>query len=322
MVATKENGQTKIDMLEQDIKSLEAKAAGMNKFERAEINKEIELKRSQIERLQKQVNTADAELKDIDAAQKLKTRIEETSKLKTINDNNATSTKGMTLDKWENKIYGGKLNRTKEGYEEAIIAKDKLIKEQEILLDKIAKGTATPEEIDYISSGRMAKQIMQKDRAIRAIEKTMDKSYSATEAIESDRIFSAKNSIVDGSTTLMQITKESALHTNPNHVYRVTGNNQLNDIINTGYVRPRGTKAKGSGALNQVYWTRGHEKVNYDLPVGLSGKVVLEVPIEKISDGQIGAISLDDLSGIWKYDKKTGKNINIIDQVRKLYNSK
>ena len=228
----------------------------------------------------------------------------------------------MTLDKWENKIYGGKLNRTKEGYEEAIIAKDKLIKEQEILLDKIAKGTATPEEIDYISSGRMAKQIMQKDRAIRAIEKTMDKSYSATEAIESDRIFSAKNSIVDGSTTLMQITKESALHTNPNHVYRVTGNNQLNDIIKTGYVRPRGTKAKGSGALNQVYWTRGHEKVNYDLPVGLSGKVVLEVPIEKISDGQIGAISLDDLSGIWKYDKETGKNINIIDQVRKLYNSK
>ena len=61
LVGIKENGATKIDILEQDIKSLEAKAAGMNKFERAEINKEIELKRSQIERLQRQVNTADAE---------------------------------------------------------------------------------------------------------------------------------------------------------------------------------------------------------------------------------------------------------------------
>lgn len=89
-----------------------------------------------------------------------------------------------------------------------------------------------------------------------------------------------------------------SLHTSPTCVYRITGLDQIVDIINCGYIRPKAGRIKG-GHVNEVFWSMGGEKTFY-----YDKRPVLEVPSSKVSDSQIGSLPLESLSSIWIFDSK------------------
>lgn len=102
-----------------------------------------------------------------------------------------------------------------------------------------------------------------------------------------------------------------SLKTKDTSVYRVTGMPQIEDIINTGYVRAK-EKVKGSHK-NELFWTRGGEKLFY-----YDKRPVLEVPAGKVIDGQMGAIPLQDLTSIWYFSEEENKYVNIIEYIKEL----
>lgn len=139
----------------------------------------------------------------------------------------------------------------------------------------------------------------------------MDDIDELTERINDakNRVFETKDSPAIGAKI------PNAMPTNKAYVYRSTGKNQLTDILASGYVRPRATKVKG-GHTNEVFWSRGSDKLFY-----FSEAIILEIPGSKISDGQIGAVPFNDLSGIWIYNKETNRFENKIALYREVYES-
>ena len=107
---------------------------------------------------------------------------------------------------------------------------------------------------------------------------------------------------------------EHSMRTIPISIYRSTGMNQLKDILACGYVRPREGKLKG-GHQNEVFWSRGSKKLYYYN----KDAIILEVPIEHLEDNQIGAVSFEELSGIWQYNSETNRFENRIDFYRRVY---
>jgi hypothetical protein len=107
-----------------------------------------------------------------------------------------------------------------------------------------------------------------------------------------------------------------SLHTDSSHIYRVTGFSQIADIINCGYVRPKEGVIKG-GHKNEVFWSLGGEKTFY-----YDKRPVLETIVNKVKDGQLGSLSLEDLTAIWIFDNKENKYIDkmeLISQIRETY---
>ena len=94
-------------------------------------------------------------------------------------------------------------------------------------------------------------------------------------------------------------------------MYRKTGMHQMKEIINTGYVRAK-EKVKG-GHTNELFWTRGGDKLFY-----WDKRPVLEVPADKVIDGQMGAIPLEDLTSIWYFSEEENKYVNIIEYIKEL----
>ena len=123
-----------------------------------------------------------------------------------------------------------------------------------------------------------------------------------------NRVFETKNGLAIGKSI------EYSMQTIPTSIYRATGMNQVKDILACGYVRPREGKLSG-GHKNEVFWSRGSNKLYYFD----KGMVILEVPIEKLEDNQIGAIPFEDLSGIWQYNQETNKYENRIEFYQKVY---
>lgn len=105
-----------------------------------------------------------------------------------------------------------------------------------------------------------------------------------------------------------------ALHTSEEFVYRITGMNQIQDIIECGYVRPKGYGLRREKLGDIIYWSRGGEKLNY-----FSNAPVIEAPAYKVVDGQIGAIPIEDLTAIWMFDKNEDKYVNRLREIRLLY---
>ena len=129
-----------------------------------------------------------------------------------------------------------------------------------------------------------------------------------------ERIMNAKNRVFQGGLGLGKDNPIS-MHTDSNHVYRVTGTSQIEDIINCGYVRPPIGKAKG-GHTGEVFWTKGNEKLFF-----YDKRPVIETSTDILKEeGQIGAISLDKLTGVWMFDEQQNKYVNNIQAVRNAYN--
>ena len=129
-----------------------------------------------------------------------------------------------------------------------------------------------------------------------------------------ERIINAKNRVFQGGLGLGKDNPIS-LHTDNNHVYRVTGSSQIEDIINCGYVRPPLGKAKG-GHTGEVFWTKGNDKLFF-----YDKRPVIETSTDILKEeGQIGAISLEKLTGVWMFDEQQNKYVNNIQAVRNAYN--
>lgn len=100
-----------------------------------------------------------------------------------------------------------------------------------------------------------------------------------------------------------------SLHSKENYVYRVTGMDQIQDIINFGYVRPK----INSKYEDQVYWTKGG-RVNY-----YDKRPVIETSLDILRENnQLGAISLDELTGIYIFDEIQNRYVNQIDMIKQM----
>ena len=132
------------------------------------------------------------------------------------------------------------------------------------------------------------------------------------ENFNDDRIIDTKNRVFYSNTFGMGRTNPRSLHTNSNHVYRRTGKSQIEDIINCGYVRPK-LKVNG-GHKKEVFWSLGGENLFY-----FDGSPILEVPTDKLIDGQMGALFIDDLSAIWIFDDKQNMYVNKLEEIKTIY---
>lgn len=126
--------------------------------------------------------------------------------------------------------------------------------------------------------------------------------------MEDDRIETTRNRVF---VQELAFGKDSpiAMKTNDNFVYRVTGMDQVEDIITSGYARSKDKVKEGHN--NELFWTRGGDKLFY-----YDKRPVLEAPYTKVKDGQMGAISLEDLTAIWIFNEKENKYVNCIEYYR------
>lgn len=102
-----------------------------------------------------------------------------------------------------------------------------------------------------------------------------------------------------------------ALSTDENHAYRITSLAQIEDIIKTGYVKP-----KDDG--DKVYWSQGGNSLYYID----KNRAILEAPINKVYDGKIGAAHIEDLSAIWIFYPTLNKYINKIIDIKQEHYTK
>lgn len=100
--------------------------------------------------------------------------------------------------------------------------------------------------------------------------------------------------------------------TKEDSIYRITGRSQIDDIIESGYVRPPKGKLRG-GRRGEVHWARGDNKLFYTYTEGY----ILET--KKDVNTKVGALSIDDLTAIWQFDGT--KWVNIISDIKASVNS-
>ena len=130
---------------------------------------------------------------------------------------------------------------------------------------------------------------------------------------DDNRIQTAKNRVFYSDGLGLGRNNPISLHTNSQAVYRMTGFGQIADIINCGYVRPKkGGRVRG-GHVDEVFWSIGGEKTFY-----YSKAPILEAPADKVKDGQIGSITLDDLSAIWIFDDVSNSYVDKKAEVRQI----
>lgn len=127
---------------------------------------------------------------------------------------------------------------------------------------------------------------------------------------DNKRITSCKNRVFKSEFGLRYDDNPNVFRTNENSVYRITGIDQIADIINCGYVRSKEGEVKG-GHENEVFWSAGGDKLNF-----IDERPILETSIDTVKDGQIGALSLDDLTAIWVFDDESGKRENKLNTIK------
>ncbi len=127
------------------------------------------------------------------------------------------------------------------------------------------------------------------------------------------RAATAKNRLFRGG---MGIGRDNpdALSTKEENAYRLTREDQIIDIEESGYVRPKKGKLKG-GHKGEVFWSEGSEKLFY---LESCGGFVLEINKEKV-DGTIRAASIKDLKAIWRFDEEEGLWKNLLPGVLERY---
>lgn len=130
-----------------------------------------------------------------------------------------------------------------------------------------------------------------------------------------DEINNAENSVGSCEMALGR-NNPISLKSKDGYAYRVTGMDQNEDIINCVFFRPKGFGARRENRGDIVYWSEGGKVCFYD-----KGPVI-EVPLDKVQDGQIGAVHIDDLSGIWLFNEEANSYINNINEIKAMYDEK
>ena len=146
------------------------------------------------------------------------------------------------------------------------------------------------------------------NEARNAVLEAFNKSNNNTE--NDKRITSCKNRVFKSEFGPRYDDNPNVFRTDENSVYRVTGIDQIADIINCGYVRSKERKVKG-GHENEVFWSVGGDKLNF-----IDERPILETSNDTVKDGQIGALSLNDLTAVWVFDGKSGKRENKLNTIK------
>lgn len=126
---------------------------------------------------------------------------------------------------------------------------------------------------------------------------------------DEERINNCKNSVGDGSIGFAREGSRS-LPTKPGYVYRTTQISQIEDIVNSGYVRPKENAKRGQ----IVYWGKGGKNIFCGNEI-----FVLESTEDKVYDGKTGAIHITDLTGIYMYNPDDDRILNCLDYYLNLY---
>ena len=140
------------------------------------------------------------------------------------------------------------------------------------------------------------------------------KVLASFEAADNNRIRNAKNRVFETKFGPSYDDNPNVFRTNEESVYRITGISQIVDIVNSGYVRPKEGKLKG-GHEDEVFWSKGGQKLNF-----IDERPIIEASIDSVQDGQIGALSLDDLSAVWIFNPDTKKRENKLDVLKESRN--
>ncbi len=105
-----------------------------------------------------------------------------------------------------------------------------------------------------------------------------------------------------------------ALKTTEEFAYRVCGMDQIQDIIECGFVRPKGYGTRRERVGDKLYWSIGGHNLHY-----IDKRPVLQAPLQNVQDGQIGPIPLESLCGVWLFDENTNSYVNQIDYINELH---
>lgn len=85
-----------------------------------------------------------------------------------------------------------------------------------------------------------------------------------------------------------------SLTTHPKSAYRVTGQDQIDDIFSSGFIRPKPGGVVKGGHQNEVHFAQGGPKLFY-----YDKRPVIEIDMKDIKDGMTGNISKDKIKSIW-----------------------
>lgn len=165
-----------------------------------------------------------------------------------------------------------------------------------------------PQLDDEVHAAKREEEI---SKARDAVLDVFDKEKSGDE--DEQRISSSVNRVFEAKFGLHYDDNPNVFRTNENSVYRVTGLSQIADIVNCGHVRSKQGRHKGGTTEPIVYWSKGGDKLNY-----VDERPIIETSAETVCDGQVGAVSLDDLTGIWVTNSETGKKENRLAEIKNI----
>lgn len=84
-----------------------------------------------------------------------------------------------------------------------------------------------------------------------------------------------------------------SLTTHPKSAYRVTGQDQIDDIFSYGFIRPKPGGVVKGGHQNEVHFAQGGPKLFY-----YDKRPVIEIDMRDIKDGMTGNIPKDKIKSI------------------------
>ena len=210
----------------------------------------------------------------------------------------SSRSRNMDMGKDPEGIYG----RVKKTEDEKLMSFEEHMREFKDLLSSLPND----ENVTAVDHDKKHEQDV--DEARNAVLEAFNKSKNNTE--NDERITSCKNRVFKTEFGLRYDDNPNVFRTNENSVYRITGIDQIADIINCGYVRSKEGKVKG-GQENEVFWSAGGDKLNF-----IDERPILETSIDTVKDGQIGALSLDDLTAVWVFDGESGKRENKLNTIK------
>lgn len=168
--------------------------------------------------------------------------------------------------------------------------------------------SSLPTEENNTTNNNDKKREQDVNVARNAVLESFGKNKEGTD--NDERIVSCKNRIIKPEVGFRYDDNPNVFRTDESSVYRITGIDQIADIINCGYVRSKEGKVKG-GHENEVFWSAGGDKLNF-----IDERPILETSADTVKDGQIGALSLDDLTAVWIFDSESGKRENKLNTIK------
>lgn len=99
-----------------------------------------------------------------------------------------------------------------------------------------------------------------------------------------------------------------SLTTHTKSAYRVTGQDQIDDIFSSGFIRPKPGGAVKGGHQNEVHFAQGGPKLFY-----YDKRPVIEINMKDIKDGMTGNIPKDKIKSIWTWSDSEGRYVDILN---------